>query len=1238
MSDTDVNEPKPTPHEKGESTPIDEEVAALVRERRTQLGWDVQSIENADRWGLALSGGGIRSATFCFGLLKALAQNEVFNRFDLMSTVSGGGYIGATVGKLFQNADGSPEGAKKIEQALADADARWFGFWLRANGRYLIPNGAKDTMFAVANFARNLVGVHIELALMGLLLGCVLVGFDLAIWQWADCLFSGNSCWQPDWVSMSTLDTVSRFPTVWMFLPPLMVVVATLAVAYWVLPSDASVLGGVPVLRWFQAVLAAAFFMALVKYGPAWSSTYDAAQGPLVPGWLLLVAGGLSIGMVGGIVLACLVSMRRSTSSERSHHSITRRLAYAISAALLVMGLGLVDMVAWQLAKASMEYMVMSGASIGLTVAVLRAVLPKIADLPKSLTPGSRKNIGELINAAGLAVLVMAVIFWVSVVHRGVTMGLFRGQVLDFKFAWLWLLVIAVPVFLLMAFSFTNRDFLNRSSLFSFYRARLVRSYLGAGNAARSGRLVAGATDQYPRDWAGGESGVRIEDVHSEDDVPMKGYAPHARGGPVHLINACINQTRDPRGGMFNQDRKGQLITVGPFGRVRVGLSAWKQVSEKGSMTLGSWLAISGAAVAPGLGSSTKAGISALLTLSGVRLGYWWNTLSLERDADEPVPRHFNKYAQLLAELRGRFEGTHRMEWFLSDGGHYENTAAYALLREECKLVVVADCGADPRYAFGDLENLVRKARIDLQATITFRKPRLYRPPTTAVSDAVPSPLACAAPPAFGSLNDLVSSESQACLALARVEYRSGKRGYIIVVKPNIVAGAPVDLVNFKADHPLFPQEPTTDQFFSEAQWESYFLLGKTLGLHLTPELLGNLPHMDSTCFEEDDGNVTLRDAEGVVHSATAPKRLPSRIAATGAVTASVSLGALATLGATVWQAIDHHIDERTKAREVDKTVLKELTDLYGRALPGTFFATPSPLGTRSDTTFSPSGETKAPTYLGEMATALLRVGHSCKPGNAQAYRSSVLIQMILRDTSNSCAQQGLAHPSCAELLNEDNSSIACLLPPKRLNCEPRYWARDYVPSGGGDADCGKSMPSAWLGGLMSQKTAMGSVTGSVNAINKGKPAEEPGSPVGSEDPKINPTPASTGSIAIEEKKKDIPPTEGACKGKTVYIQIFGPELRDTARLLREPWRKLGASVPPIEDVLDTARRRGSSALRAQSAPTAIYHDAASKECALQLRPPNIVGDWEVSALPQRFTGVPGVIEVWLPPGSLRIP
>jgi hypothetical protein len=50
---------------------------------------------NAGLMGLAFSGGGIRSATFNLGILQGLSQLGLLRKFDYLSTVSGGGYIGS---------------------------------------------------------------------------------------------------------------------------------------------------------------------------------------------------------------------------------------------------------------------------------------------------------------------------------------------------------------------------------------------------------------------------------------------------------------------------------------------------------------------------------------------------------------------------------------------------------------------------------------------------------------------------------------------------------------------------------------------------------------------------------------------------------------------------------------------------------------------------------------------------------------------------------------------------------------------------------------------------------------------------------------------------------------------------------------------------------------------------------------------------------------------------------------
>ncbi len=66
-----------------------------VTQRRATHG--VDRAEGMDAVGLALSGGGIRSATFCLGVVQVLADRGLMEDIDFLSTVSGGGYTGSFV-------------------------------------------------------------------------------------------------------------------------------------------------------------------------------------------------------------------------------------------------------------------------------------------------------------------------------------------------------------------------------------------------------------------------------------------------------------------------------------------------------------------------------------------------------------------------------------------------------------------------------------------------------------------------------------------------------------------------------------------------------------------------------------------------------------------------------------------------------------------------------------------------------------------------------------------------------------------------------------------------------------------------------------------------------------------------------------------------------------------------------------------------------------------------------------
>src|SRR5213075_2420553 len=119
------------------------------------------------RVGVALSGGGIRSATLSLGFFQGLARHRLVQFVDYLSTVSGGGYFGGFLGHLLHRPPAAAAQAiaaaatetppvKKVDKLLQDQESAPFRF-LRDNGRYLSPNGAGDLLTAAAGIFRNWV-------------------------------------------------------------------------------------------------------------------------------------------------------------------------------------------------------------------------------------------------------------------------------------------------------------------------------------------------------------------------------------------------------------------------------------------------------------------------------------------------------------------------------------------------------------------------------------------------------------------------------------------------------------------------------------------------------------------------------------------------------------------------------------------------------------------------------------------------------------------------------------------------------------------------------------------------------------------------------------------------------------------------------------------------------------------------------------------------------------------------
>ena len=102
--------------------------------------------------GLALSGGGIRSAASCLGALQALNETGVLRRVDYLSTVSGGGYIGCSLTAAL-NANG---GNFPFASRLAEDESPSLQH-IRDHSNYLFANGVVDVLHNASIYARGLL-------------------------------------------------------------------------------------------------------------------------------------------------------------------------------------------------------------------------------------------------------------------------------------------------------------------------------------------------------------------------------------------------------------------------------------------------------------------------------------------------------------------------------------------------------------------------------------------------------------------------------------------------------------------------------------------------------------------------------------------------------------------------------------------------------------------------------------------------------------------------------------------------------------------------------------------------------------------------------------------------------------------------------------------------------------------------------------------------------------------------
>ncbi len=857
---------------------MDKEQPEISAQQRAQYNAEHQRIgkrrellrlapKDKGHWAVALSGGGIRSATFCLGVLQSLARakapgasddkdnprNRLIAQFDYLSTVSGGGYLGSFFGSLFlpgrlRKPSEAPVASSPEVQAAKDAyKVLDFGppgrihtsvdyrhsppgeaplAWLRENGRYLTPGSSGDIFYVLALSLRNLLALHVVIGLPLL--------FALALAVLVNVGISSSALCSPV-AALLPMGVVHLLCGSLWWLPALLVVVVVipLMAAFWMVYFQKDQDERVHLWNWSKGLSFVAGLMFLGLAFAPWGMDEELRSllvGLAAVSWLA-IAYSVWLGLSLRHKRDRDDALARNDCVRTYRVLVTRHLGQALILVLVASFFALLPSVTeWIYTSEQRGPLISSTALLPVLIAIVRG-LTAFSDDKAMPSWFSRLPMSVIAGVAGVVIFMLVAVLW------GLLVQFVRYQGLEGDA----LIRLAVLVLVAAILSFvTGRfiGFLNQSSLQSFYASRLARAYLGASNGLR----FDGATRKIRKQR------MSVAEALPGDDVPIETYYGTTTCAPVHLINVTMNLTVDPAEQLVQRDRKGKPLCLAPSGatdtrsvsyildgdpRQRSFQQRWIASEIYQPLGLAHWVATSGAAFSTGLGRATSLGTSLAFGLTNVRLGSWWPANFVE-DEEQGAPQRvwrdkgwaatFPTQTYLFYELTAHFHGLRRDFQYLSDGGHFENTATYELIRagRNVELIVMCDCGADPHYQFDDLANLIRLARIDQALEI--------RQDLNVLGDPVLGPY-------FGLPENFARpgpGDSLRCAMLFDVTDQQGQRtARILLLKPNVVAGLPVDVVNYASEHPTFPNESTANQFFDEAQFESYRQLGLQTGQRL---------------------------------------------------------------------------------------------------------------------------------------------------------------------------------------------------------------------------------------------------------------------------------------------------------------------------------------------------------------------------------------------------------------------
>jgi hypothetical protein len=798
-------------------------------------------------------------------VLQALARGDWLRHVDYLSTVSGGGSIGAFLGRYFDSyrmRSGEPNPAPgvvqdRVARGLIDTDSVPLD-WVRRHASYAAPGGAGDLAVSAVAGLRSLLSVYLVLgvlflAVFGSIDAIRYLGDDIRRGGAPGALSSHTSYWTAPLLPLGPI-----FPDAWrgpwlaLAEGALWLGVVPLMLAYWLVSQDRPESFVAPVL--VSAAIAA--------------------------GTLLLLTGSpLALAVLTASVLWSLASWAAAEQEEgppdprtpyrrmlaREH--LNRRLTFWVRLTAAFVAVWAVDGAGRSLARrmpygdwtlgSSVRWLAGAGALVLALAWILGAVARRLVAVSSRTGRPIWRGWYGLWPLAALSLGALPFLVAMSFVSHsmyGVGEDYTRG-----------LAVTAVAA--VMSVLFGTRECLpliNQSGSIAIRAGRIARTFSGAVNPARR---------SHPE-------GEDITRPVAGDSVPFDQYHPELVGGPLHLINCAVKATFDLTSFRLTDDRGAENLAVGPAGVSvsRVWHALWTGTvplrgfdpsleplgtdspdpflirdgspSRVEPLALETWVAISGAKFAAVGRGRIDDGPARLRTVSGFRSGYWWDSgVDASERTETPIrggllaafgaalARLFRGQTLLLTELAGKFGGPWTRHWYLTNGGVFESTGAYELLRRRVPFIIVCDASVDPERRGSAFAQFVRLARVDLGAEVTEAGPC----PESLEQLGVPAGIACA----LGSIKEILSSKNEVSLkhaALLEIRYPdlapgpggdaflARRRSWMLYIKTTYSGAEPPDVRSYAAAHPPFPDESTPDEAFDERQWESYRVLGEYIG------------------------------------------------------------------------------------------------------------------------------------------------------------------------------------------------------------------------------------------------------------------------------------------------------------------------------------------------------------------------------------------------------------------------